>query len=579
MGYFELGGSLTSQRIGNHFMNFCIDPFLPRRSTKRKQLVGMRAIATFLASCLFISSAGFGAGVDYAKRYVAVNMRDEPKTMDPQKADDEIALTLLAHVNEGLVRLDPKNNPIPGVAESWELKDKTTYIFKLRKNALWSDGKPVRAQDFVFGWRRAIDPKTASQYSFMLFPVKNGEAINKGKMPLDKLGVSAVDDQTLKVELENPTGYFLRLASFGTFYPAREDFVTKHGEKYAADAKTLLSNGPWQVDSWKHNASIRLVKNEKYWNKDKIWLNTIDFPYLMRDLNSEFNMFKDDKFALVWRISKEQLPEAQRSKMKIRRYHRGTVWFLQFNTKRPPMSNVKFRKAIQIGLDRSEFVRMVNGLPGAQPAYGIIPSYMPGVNKTYGEEYSVAFKDAQVTEAKKLLEEVKKELGLKAFKPIGVLASDTDTTRRDMEYFQRYFKEHLGLELKLDFQTFKVRLERSEKGDFDMANTGWGPDYLDPMTFADLYASWNANNNSQWSSKQYDNYIKTAMASVDQKERLDAMHAANKILLEEVPVVPYIEDSAVYVQDPALVGVVRRTVAPDIDFYYARIKDPAKVKK
>ena len=562
-------------------MEFGRDPFihLRLRWSVQTSFAGATTAIACLVSSLFLSSALFGAGVDFSERYIAVNMREEPKTMDPQKADDEIALTLLAHVNEGLVRLDPKNNPIPGVAESWELTGKTTYTFKLRKDALWSDGKPVRAQDFVFGWRRAIDPKTASQYSFMLFPVKNAEAINEGKMPLDKLGVTAVDDKTLKVELENPTGYFLRLLSFGTYYPSREDFVTKHGEKYAADAKTLLSNGPWQVDSWKHNASIRLVKNEKYWNSDKIWLKTIDFPYLMRDMNSEFNMFKDNKFALVWRISKEQLPEAQRSKMKIRRYHRGTVWFLQFNTKRPPMSNVKFRKAIQIGIDRSEFVRMVNGLPGAQPAYGIIPSYMPGVSKTYGEEFDLSFKDGRVAEAKKLLEVAKKELGLKAFKPLGVLASDTDTTRRDMEYFQRYFKENLGIDLKLDFQTFKVRLERSEKGDFDIANTGWGPDYLDPMTFADLYTSWNANNNSQWSSKQYDSYIKTAMASVEPKERLDAMHAANKILLEEVPVVPYVEDSAVYVQDPALVGVLRRTVAPDLDFYYARIKEPTATKK
>ena len=514
--------------------------------------------------------------IDYDRRYVAFNLPDEPKSLDPQLAHDNIANMILAHTNEGLTRLDASGKPFPAVAEKWTIEDGKIYTFKLRDEAKWNDGKAVRAQDFLFGWQRALDPKLSAQYASMLFRIKNAEAINSGKLPMSALGVKVIDDRTLRVELNNPTGYFLTLLSFSTFYPARADFVDKLGVKYATNANALLSNGPFFVKSWKPNSSIQLQKNSSYWNRDKIWLNTIDMPYLIRDQSTEFNMFKDRKFAFVWRISKEQLPVAQRSKMQIRRFNSGIVWFFRLNTTRPPMSNLKFRKALQIGINRDEFARSVQGLPGATRAVGIIPSYMPGFERTYGEEYPINFRDGRHEEAKKLLAEAKKELGLKSFKPIKILASDTGNARRDMEYFQSYLKEKLGLEVELDFQTFKTRLQRTGKLDFDIVNSGWGPDYLDAMTFADLFTGWNANNNTGWNSKVYDNHIKAAMEAAEPKKRLDHMHAANELLIEAVPIIPYLEESAVYVQDPRLIGIIRRAVSPDIDFYFARLKKTVK---
>src|SRR5690606_36565723 len=233
---------------------------------------------------------------------------------------------------------------------------------------------------------------------------------------------------------------------------------------------------------WKHNASFKMVKNQAYWNKDKIALHEINMPYLMRDYSSEFNMFKDDKFAIIRRIGKEQMLDAQKQKMEIRKYSSGTVWYFQFNTTRKFTANKTFRKAIQYAMDRDEFAKQVYGIPGTKPAYGIIPDFMPGVNKRYGDEYSVAFEDANLKLAKEYLEKAKKELGIEKFPKLTVLASEIDTVRRDMAYFQRYFKEKLGIELELDFQSFKVRLERTDKKDFDIVNSGWGPDYFDAMT-------------------------------------------------------------------------------------------------
>jgi oligopeptide transport system substrate-binding protein len=373
--------------------------------------------------------------------------------------------------------------------------------------------------------------------------------------------------------------YFLRLVSFPTYLPTREDVATKHGDAFAADADKMLYNGPYVVSTWKHNASLVMTKNDKYWNKAKIALNEISMPYLIRDKNSEFNMFKDGKFAMTWSLSKELLPQAQSANMQIRKYNYGTVWFFQFNTTRKVTGNKHFRKAMQLAMNREEFVKQVQGIPGSKPIYGIIPEYMPGVNGRYGDEYPINFAEAQIDAAKKELELAKKDLHLTEFPTLDVLASDTDDVKRDMEYFQRYFKEKLGLNLKLDFQAFKVRLERSDNKDFDIVNSGWGPDYLDAMTFADLFASWNKNNNTGWTSKEYDANIKKAMDSGDAKERLDLMSKNEKILVEEAPIAPYFQQFRVYVQDPRLLGVLRRTVGADPDFYYAKLGQPVASKQ
>lgn len=516
--------------------------------------------------------------IDEARNAISINFYDEPKVMDAQRASDAIALTILGHANEGLTRLDPGNKPFAAQAESWEQKSKTEYVFKIRKGALWSDGKQVTAQDFVYAWRRGVDPKLASEYAFILYPLKNAQAINEGKLGLDKLGATAVDEMTLKVELERPTEYFVRLLSFGTYSPAREDIVKKFGDTYAADADKMLFNGPYVISSWKHNASLKLTKNEKYWNKAAIALTEIDMPYQIKDKNSEFNMFKDGKFALTWALSKELLPEAQNGKMQIRKYNDGSVWYFQLNTTRKVLGNKNFRKAIQLVMNRDEFVKQVQGIPGSKPIFGLIPEYLPGVNKRYGEEYPLVFAEAQIAKAKSHLELAKKELGLKEFPTLSILASDADDVKRDMEYFQRYFKEKLGLNFKLDFQTFKVRLERTDNKDFDIVNSGWAPDYLDAMTFADLFTSWNKNNNTGWSTKEYDSLVEKAMDSTDPKERLDLMSKAEKILVEEAPIAPYFQRFRVYVQDPRLVGVLRRTVGPDPDFYYAKLQKPVAKK-
>jgi len=530
----------------------------------------------FLSAFAFVSlvSASTAAfGLDAKTKTVTINMTDEPRNMDPQKAQDTVAFFVLSHAMEGLTRLDPKSDAIPAQAEKWEQLSPTKYRFQLRGDAKWSDGKQVTAQDFVFAWRHGIDPNTASLYAFMLFNIKNGEKINKGELPVDQLGVKALSDKVLEVETERPTAYLLRLLSFGTFFPGREDVFKATGAKYAAEAETLPSNGPWKLTEWKHNASMKLVKSETYWNAKNIQINVIDMPYLIRDSNTEFNMFKDGKFDLVQTIEKELLPDAQANKIKIQRYNVGTVWYLQFNATRKITGNKWIRKAISVALDRKEFASKITGIPGTKPIYGIIPDYMPGVKKTYGEEYPVTFKDADLETAKKYLAQGMKELGVKELPKLDILINDNQAHKRDAEYLQAYLKKTLGLNIGIDVQTFKVRLQKTTNKEYDIVKSGWGPDYLDAMTFADLHTSWNTNNDTGWKNAEYDKLIRQAMDSVDPKVRMDAMNAAEKILVEESPIASLIQAYRVYVTNPELQGVLRRPLSPDPDFYFARISE------
>lgn len=517
-------------------------------------------------------------GIDPARNAVSLNFYDEPQTLDPQRATDRIAMTILGHAGEGLVRLDPASKPVPAQAASWEVTDKTSYVFKLRENVAWSDGKPVTAADFVYGWQRAADPATGAGNAFLLHALKNGRAVTEGTKAPAELGVKALDERTLAVTLERPTEFFLRLLSMATFQPARRDFVEQAGGLYATEAGKLLSNGPFVVASWVHGTSLVLKKNEAYWNKGEIHLDEISMPAVVRDKAEEFRRFKDGQFSLTWSLSKEAVAEAEKAKIQVRKYNHGTVWYLQLNTKRGATASKSFRKALQLAMNREQFVKDVQGISGSRPIYGIVPDYMPGVSKRYGEEYPLAFPDAQIKTARALLEAAKAELGVKELPAVTVLANDTVDTRRDMEYFKKYFKETLGLEMKLDFAAVKERLERTERRDFDVVNAGWGPDYLDAMTYADLFTSWNKHNATGWTSADYDALIDKATQSVDAKVRLDAVSAAEKILVEEAPIVPYFQQYRVYVQDPRLIGVLRRTVGADPDFYYAKIMKPVASK-
>lgn len=486
----------------------------------------------------------------------------EPPNLDSSKATDSESFFIIGHTMEGLTKYDEKGNTVPGVAEKWEITEKGA-TFHLRKDALWSDGKPVQAKDFVFSWRRALDPKTASEYAFILYHVKNAEQINQGKLPVDKLGVVAKDPQTLEVTFEKPCGYFLGLTAFATYLPLREDFVNQKNDKYASSPENLLFNGPFKLTQWVHGASLKMEKNDKYWAKNTIQLEVIDIPYITPDENARFNLFKTKKIDILG-LGKDNLANAQREKFKLKKFTDGVLFYMSFNFRKGRLTaNKNLRMALKSVFNPAEYVSRVVGIPGTLVATGLVPSWMKGEKQTFRKEFPAAASKPNIKEAKDYLAKAMKELNLKTPPSIVWLTTDSPLATKEAEYMQSVFKTTLGIDLKIDKQIFKQRLAKMKAGDFDIVSAGWGPDYADAMTYVDLFASWNGNNSGEWFNNDYDKHVRNAMNSVDPKVRMKEMASAEKILLEELPIIPMYERTIMYTHSDRVQGIVRNTIGPD----------------
>ena len=525
-----------------------------------------RRLLALLALC-FVGLAPLSAGAE--PRTLKLLISTEPPQMNSAKATDQISGMLLGHLMEGLTRYGQNGELIAGIAESWHIDDQRA-TFQLRRGALWSDGKPVRAQDFVFGWRTAVDPKTASEYAFILYPLKNAEAINGGKLPPSALGVSAPDDHTLEIVFENPCGYFLGLTAFPTYLPLREDFYKP--ERYGADASDLLTNGPFNLTSWVHGASLTLEKNPQYWNADRIHLDRIEIPYITSDPNTAYNLFLDKKVDTLG-ISKENLDRAQADRLKMKAFADGSVWYMEFNFRPERVTrNYHLRKALQLVFDAKEYVSRVVGIPGTKVGVSLIPAWVPGVSGRFRVEFPLSATKTDFAEAKRQLELARQELG-GTIPPLVWLTDDGPAAGRQAEYFQYLFLTRLGIELRIDRQIFKQRLAKMTAGDFDIVSAGWGPDFADPMTYADLFTTWNDNNRGKYKSQKYDELIRKAQSTSDPQTRMSAMAGAEKVLLDDVGIVPMNERVLIYAHQPRVSGIVRHVVGPDPDYTWITLSD------
>ena len=508
---------------------------------------------------------------DAENQIIRIALNQEPPQLNSFLTEDSVSMMVLGHVMEGLLRYDKRGRLKPGVAERWDM-DANGATFYLRKNALWSDGNPVTAKDFVFAWRMAVDPVVASEYSFIMYPVKNAEAINTGKIKdLTQLGVKAIDDYTLKVEFENPCGYFLGLAAFATYLPVREDFYKSKGSKYAAEASELLFNGAFKLTKWVHGASLRMEKNENYWNKDAVFLKLIDCPYITADRTALLNLFKDDKI-VVAELDSETIKSAMKGKMKIRKFASGRLRYIVFNHREGKVTaNLNFRKALRAVFDPQVFADKVVGVPGTLPGRSVMPTFLQGANDKFRKEHPVPIHKVDPAAAKGYLAEAKKELGIDTFPPLALLCDDTPAIAKMGEYLQGLFGDTLGLDIKLDKQIFKQRLAKANAGDFDMVIGGWLPDYDDPLTYAELFASWNGNNDGKWNNAVYDKGIRTAMKSVDPKVRMDAFASCQQAMFDDIGVLPLFEGSTVYVQHKKAKGISRSVTGFNPNYIYTKV--------
>jgi oligopeptide transport system substrate-binding protein len=533
------------------------------------------ALLMYLLSLAAGSAAGSGStgiAIDVENNRITIALRDEPPQLDHTRQIDSISSTVQEHVFEGLLTYNYYDQLEPGVAERWDIRDDGA-TFWLRDDSFWSDGEPVTAHDFVFSWRKLVDPNSGSTYSFIAFPIKNAEAVNNGELPVEYLGVRAVDDKTLEVEFERPTPYFEKLMAFNTFYPMREDFFNSTNGRYAADADQLLYNGPYVITSWIHGSSMRWEKNPYYWNDEKGLIDIIDVGYMTQDINAKLNMFRDGQIVETQLLA-PMLTSAMEQRWQIDRFMEGTLFFLEFNHREDRITrNHNFRKALQLAQDPVEFVYKALKEPSYLPGQSLFPEWVKGVNGLFRQEYPPEKHQINVAKAREHLELAKQELGLDQFPPIVLLADDTPIGGLTSEYYQATFRKNLGLEIRIDKQIFKQRLDKMLLGDFDIVAGGWGPDYDDALTYGDLFASWNLNNRGMYNNPELDSHIRIGQSSMDQRERMDAFAEIQRIIYEDAVIIPSYERGWSFVVDPRLKNFKRRSIGAEVLFNYAYIDD------
>ena len=476
------------------------------------------------------------------KQTIRIGNGTEPRELDPSTSTGVPESHIEDNLFEGLCGRDPFTlKPIPGAAESWEIsKDGLIYTFKLRKNLKWSDGKPLDTSDFVYSWRRALSPETASEYSYQLYYIKNGEAYNKGKIKdATKLGVVAKDAHTLVVTLERPTAYFLDLVAFHTLYPVPRHVISKHKGQAWTKEGNMVGNGAYKLAEWRLNKHIKLIPNEHYWDKKRVKIKEAYFLPIEK-AETEEKTFVRGQIDMTSTIPSVKIPRYRAKKEKNianSPYKVSTLlgtYYYQFNVSKPPLNDKRVRKALSLTIDRTLIVERVSK-GGQVPATSFVPP-MDGVYEP--KKYlntSVSAKN--VAEAKKLLKEAGYPDG-KGLPSIQFLYNTSEGHKMIAIAVQQMWKKHLGIKITLLNQEWKVFLNTTRNGNFQISRKGWIGDYLDPNTFLDLHLEGGGNNETRFVNKEHDKYIKMAGSEIDPKKRQELFRKAEDILMEEAIVIP-----------------------------------------
>lgn len=470
-------------------------------------------------------------------QYLVYNMTSEPDSIDPARSTSTTAGEIEIHVFEGLTRIKENNSPGQGVAEKWDIsEDGLKYTFHLRKDAKWSDGQKVTANDFDYAWKRVLDPAIGSEYANQLFYVKNAREYFEGKAKLEDVGIKVVDEYTLEVILHSPCPYFLELCAFHTLNPVRKDIVEKNPDSWYTNPETYIGNGPFKMTKWVHNDSMEFVKNENYWDSKNIKLTKMKWV-MINDEQASLAAWEGGALDVAQTFPGSEAPRLIQEGKLVTTPRLGT-YYLKLNVTRKPLDDPRVRKALTLAINRKQLIDAATRT-GEKPALAFVP---PGVAdadtskefRTTGGEY---FPDQDIQKAKALLAEAGYPDG-KGFPQLEYLYNTSESHRIIAEAIQDMWKQNLGIDIKLTNQEFKVYLDSQDKLAYDVSRSGWIGDYMDPMTFIDMFVTNDGNNDTGWSNSQYDELVKKAKTEADQAKRMQYMHDAEAILMEEMPVCP-----------------------------------------
>jgi len=525
---------------------------------KYLQLMGLSlASVSLLAACGGNKEESATNTSGNAKQELNLIESAELPTMDTVLATDAVSFNVMNNVNEGLYRQGPDGELVLGMAseEPEVSEDGLTYTFKIREDAVWSNGDPVTADDFVFAWTRLVTPETAAEYSYMIEGVvANATAILQGEMEPSELGVTAVDDKTLEIQLEKAVPYFESLTTLSMFFPQNEAYVTEQGEAYASNSDHILYNGPFVLDEWDGTGlSWVLNKNEEYWDADTVELDAANID-VIKETSTSLNLY--DTGSIDRMILSGDYVQTQQGNPDLKTQPTSTVAYLKFNQERDgeqtALANENIRKAIAMAFDKQAYVDTVLQ-NGSIPANGLVPQSL-SVDPSTGEDYRDQNGDLltfDLEQAQEYWEKGLQELGLDSL-TLEILSDDTENAKKSIEFLQGQLTQNLpGLDITLRNVPFKVRLDANSNQDYDIQLALWGADYADPINFLELFQSENGNNKSGYNSSDYDALIESAQTNVtDLESRWQDMLDAEKVLMDEAGIAPIYQRAYAVLEKP-----------------------------
>ena len=484
-------------------------------------------------------------------KILKITVGAEPEDIDPHVVTGVPEHHIIAALTEGLVAEDPVDlHPVPGVAEKWEVsEDGKVYTFQIRENAKWSNGDTLTANDFAESFKRILTPALASKYAYMLFVMKGAEDYSTGKLKdFSKVGVKAINDRTLQINLNAPTPYFLSLLNHYTWFPVhiatvkKYNGLTKRGSGWTKP-ENFVSNGPFTLKSWKLGRKLVVEKSSTYWDSKSTKLDEIHFFSIELETTQE-NAFRAGQLHNIYNLHIDKVATYKKEHAdELRIKPHLASYFYRFNVNKKPCDDVRIRKALTMAIDRESLVKNVT--KGEQMASTFFTP--PGVA---GYTARARFKE-DVGEAQKLLAEAGYPNG-EGFPSLELLYNTTEGHRIIAEAIQQMWKKNLNINITLQNQEWKVYLDRQREMDYQISRAGWTGDYPDPNTFLDMWTSWSQQNQTGWADPKYDALIRKAAITKDPNARLEVFQEAEEILMDQLPIIPIYIYTRVYALHPAV---------------------------
>ena len=497
--------------------------------------------------------------------------------MDSTVVDDGMSFNAIHAITDGLTAVNEKGKTAPAIAKSWDVSDDgKTYTFHLR-DAKWSNGDKVTANDFVYSWRKII--KDAGNYAYMLgnggASVKNADALmelgaNATDEQMATLGVTAKDDKTLVVELENKVPYFTDLMAFPCYFPQNQKFVEKCGKNYATKPEYILGNGAYKMTKWIKGNKATFTKNDKYYDAKSVKTKNLEM-YLVQDPKTAAQNFDNGK--VDYATINSTLVDKYKGKDTFKAIREGYLAYLICNFKADTTANKNLRHALSYAINRKDLCDNILK-DGSQPATGFVPAQLckSPSGKDFREE-SGKYVDYDVKKAQEYLDAAKKELGTDTITVDLLYGTDESPMDTFAEYLQGSFTKLKGLKVNMVATVKKDRIyNREASGNFQIACTRWAPDYADPTTFLNVLASSNSNNYGKWENAQYNSLLKQAQNETDVNKRWNELLEAEKVMMDDMPNIPVVQTGTAALQAKNVKGLVHNTVSTPYVFKYVTLK-------